>query len=88
LKIWASRFEGTRDTHLVGGEFLLGGLGALVTCGGLRLGVRSGLFLLGGLLLSLLLTLLELSLGDHLASNFVKMKLGDCGGGLCDGRLA
>jgi hypothetical protein len=76
-----------KDAHLVGSEFLLGSLSVLVASS-LGLGIRSGLFLLGSLLLTLLLALLEFGLGDHLAGDFVEVKLGDGGGGVGDGGLA
>lgn len=73
--------------HLVWSELLLGSLGVLVA-GTLGLGVGGGLFLLGGLLLALLLSLLEFGLGNHFARDFVQVKLGDGRSGLGGGSLA
>ena len=61
---------------LVGREVLLLGLGSLAARrGGRRL--VGLLLLLGRLLLTLLLALLQLGLGDHLSGHLVEMELGD-----------
>lgn len=68
-----------QQTHLVRSELLLRSLGVLGRLGLVTLlGLLSSLlFLLFGLLLTGLLALLELALGDHFAGDLVKMKLGD-----------
>lgn len=75
--------------YLVRSELLLGGLGVLL--GGAALlgrGLGGSLLLLGRLLLTGLLALLQLRLGDHLARDIVKVHLADSGGSSVDGGLA
>lgn len=85
-----ARQDSSTQTYLVRSELLLGSLSSLLASGlrGLLVLVGGILLLLLGVLLAGLLSLLELSLGDHLSSDLVKVQLGNGGSSSVDGRIA
>lgn len=85
-----ARQDSSTQTYLVRSELLLGSLSVILASGlgGLLVLVGSVLFLLLSLLLTGLLSLLELGLGDHLSSDLVKVQLGNSGSSSVDSRIA